>query len=86
MKARYYHLVSKFAFNCNLRHYNKGTLPGGLEGQGGAVIVAVEVQDSLGAVSQPTTVQVISQWPKLESEAGRCGLTLATLTLLDFNT
>ena len=57
----------------------KGTLPGGLEGQGGAVIVAVEVRDSFGAVSKPKTIQVISQWPKLESEAEATAATGALL-------
>ena len=50
-----------------------------LEGQGGAVIVAVEVRDSFGAVSKPKTIQVISQWPKLESEAAATAATGALL-------
>jgi hypothetical protein len=54
-------------------------LPGGLEGQGGAVVVAVEVRDSFGAVSKPKTIQVISQWPKLESEAEATAATGALL-------
>jgi hypothetical protein len=52
----------------------KGTLP-----VGGAVIVAVEVMDKLGAVSQPTTIQLISQWPKLESEDAATAATAALL-------
>ena len=48
----------------------KGILPGGLDDQGGIVIVGVEVMDSLGAVSQRVTLEVTSTWPEIESEAG----------------
>ena len=47
----------------------KGTLPGGLDEQGGVVIVGVEVMDSLGAVSKRETLEVTSTWPVIESEA-----------------
>ena len=56
----------------------KNTL-GRFQGQGGAVIVAVEIRDSFGAVSKPKTIQVISQWPKLESEAEATAATGALL-------
>jgi hypothetical protein len=39
----------------------------------------VEVRDSFGAVSKPKTIQVISQWPKLESEAEATAATGALL-------
>ena len=54
----------------------KGTLPGGLDDQGGVVIVGVEVMDSLGAVSKRMTLEVKSTWPVIESEAGTVQISL----------
>jgi hypothetical protein len=57
----------------------RGTLPGGASSQGGVLVVAVEVMDALGALSQPQELEVVSTWPVIASEEEA---TAATASLL----
>ena len=57
----------------------RGTLPGGLDAEGGAVVVAVRVRDALGATSAAAEVEVASTWPALATEAAATEATVAAV-------
>ena len=57
----------------------EGTLPGGLDAEGGAVVVAVQVRDALGATSAAAEARVASTWPALATEEAATEATAAAV-------
>ena len=57
----------------------EGTLPGGLDAEGGAVVVAVQVRDALGATSAAAEARVASTWPVLATEEAATEATVAAV-------